>query len=399
MKTNRLVEHFRKDFAQADTSLREAIVAGEIKPRDFRLADVFIECFGLEEYHACQLGRDNPQSVFERHGPSRVSVAEAQGAVSTAAFQNITGQIVFGMVMEAYKSEDAVFSKLIRDVPITRGMLDGERMIGLSRLGDEALVRNEADPYTLAGPGENWLFSPPLRDRGFIVPVTWEAVFQDRTGRLEEECARGGESMILNKEKRAIDAVIDENTTAHRYNWRGTVIASYGDNSGSHTWDNLVASNALVDGSDVDAAEQAFNDLVDPFTGEPIVYEAKHLIAVKALNQTVRRILNGTQLFTHVGGYPTSGNPITQQQNNPFALAYTPVTSRLLAARLATDTSWFLGDIGAAVRYMVAEPINVVKAPSLNADDFARRIVGQWRANERGQHFVVEPRAIVKSTA
>jgi hypothetical protein len=83
-------------------------------------------------------------------------------------------------------------------------------------------------------------------DRGGIVSVTWEAVFNDRTGQLLDRCGDVGYWAIgYPEEVAAIDCLIDENVTNHRYNWRGTVIASYGDNSGSHTWDNL---DALVGG-------------------------------------------------------------------------------------------------------------------------------------------------------
>jgi hypothetical protein len=40
-----------------------------------------------------------------------------------------------------------------------------------------------------------------------------------------------------------------------------------------------------------------------------------------------------------------------------------------------------------------------VQAPSNNQDEFHRRIVQQYRVNERGAYVVVQPRAAVKCTA
>lgn len=400
MNYKTLVEHFQKDAAGASATLREAFAARELKPDDFDLGRLFEQCYGWEAFKAVRNKELLATEVIARDTPNlgTLRLSEAQGAVTTSHFQNISGQIVYSATLEPYRAETNVFTALIPEVNAT--FLEGEKMAGITEIGDEIAVRYETDPYALAGPSENWVFTPPIKDRGVIVPVTWEAVFSDRTGQLLERCRQVGKWAGVNKEKRAIDAVIDENTTAHRYNWRNAgQIATYGDNSGSHTWDNLVASNALVDHTDIDNAEQAFNAMVDPFTGEPILVEPRHLIAVKALELTANRILNSTQILTHIGGYATSGNLPAFTQANPYLNRYGLVTSRLLASRLATDTDWFIGDVSAAVKYMVAEPINVVMAPPNNHDEFHRRIVFQARVNERGQHVVVEPRALLKSTA
>ena len=398
-----VVEHYKRDPEAAARVFAESMQKGELKADEFNFSELFIECFGHEEFRACRAGSQQTGDVFARNGPARFKEAvrrfkEDQGAVTTAAFTNINGQILYGAFLERYRSEDFVFTRAIPEMRAT--LLEGEKMAGLTDMGDVMQVRDEGDPYALAGPGENWIQTPPIRDRGVIVPLTWEAVFADKTGQLLEYARNLGYTAGLSKEKRAIDAVIDENTTAHRYNWRNAgQIATYGDNSGSHTWDNLAATNALVDHTDIDNAEQLFNGITDPFTGEPILIEPKVIIAVKALELTAMRILNSTQIFTHIGGYATSGNLAQFGQTNPYMNKYGFLSSRLLAARLATDTDWFIGDVAAAVKYLWIERMNIVEAPAMNEDDFNRRIVNKFRVNERGQHAVVEPRALVKSTA
>jgi hypothetical protein len=154
-----------------------------------------------------------------------------------------------------------------------------------------------------------------------------------------------------------------------------------------------------VDWTDLDNAEQLFNGLTDPYTGEPIVIEAKHLVVVKALEPTASYIMNATMLQRHVGGYATSGNLTQIEYQNPWRQKYQIVCSRLLASRMATDTTWFLGDISKYAKRMVAEKMDVIQAPPNNKDEFERRIVAQHRANERSAFVVVEPRAMVQSTA
>lgn len=389
MKT--LVEHFRRDTSAASAGLKTCFESKTYRPHDFDIGRLFEECFGRDAFVECRAGRKLANDVMTER------LSEAQGAVTTAAFQNISGQIVYSAVLEAYASEDFVFQPLIPEVATQ--FLEGEKMAGITRIGDESAVRGEAQPYALAGVGEDWIFTPAIRDIGMIVPVTWEAVFADRTGQLLERCGEVGFWRGQAREKQAIDCIVDENTTRHRYNWRGTVIASYGDNSGTHSWDNLAASNALVDWTDLDAAEQVFNAITDPYTGEPVPYEPKHLVVTKQNEQTARRIVSATEIRVTTPGYATSGNPNQALQANPYQNKYTVVSSRLLATRMATDTSWFLGDVSKYAKYMVAEKMNVQQAPSNNHDEFHRRVVAQYRVNERGEYVVVQPRAKVKSTA
>ncbi len=390
-----LAEHYRRDPAGAAAQLQESFKAKDVRPTEFDLGRLFEEMFGWQEFNACRRKEQLANEVFQRFSET------ADGAVTTAAFQNISGQIVYTTVLDAYMAEEFVFSQLIPNTPTQ--FLDGEKIAGITEIGDEAAVRNETDPYTLAGVGEDWVFTPPLKDRGMIVPVTWEAIFADRTGKLLERAGDVGKWMGVNKEKRAIDCVIDGNTTAHRYNWRGTVIASYGDNSGTHTWDNLAATNGLTDWVNMDAALQVFNGLTDPYTGEPILMDPKQIIVTKSKERTAERILRATDIQVTTPGYATSGNPTKTSVANPYNGTVALTTSRLFGARvtaasgLATD--WYLGDIGKYAKYMQAEPIAVVSAPPNNPDEFHRRIVQQYRVNERGAFVVVQPRAIVKSTA
>lgn len=388
-----LIGHFRRDAEAAGRELKEQFKSKGVRPRDFDLGRLFEACFGWHEFRSVRDKKCMAHDVMGR------ALREATGAVSTASFQNISGQIVYSAVLEAYEAEEMAFTKLIPEEQITNGTLDGEKVAGITEIGDELAVRNEADAYALAGVGEDWIFAPPVKDRGIIVPVTWEAIFADRTGRLLERCGDVGKWCGVNREKRAIDCVIDENTTAHRYNWRGVTIATYGDNSGSHTWDNLAASNALVDWTDLDVAEQVFNGITDPYTGEPVMIEPKHLIVTKQLEQTAMRILNATEIRVATPGYATTGNPTETIVGNPYRSKYQLVSSRLLAARLATDTTWFLGDITKAFRYRVAEQMNVQQLGANSDDEFKRRIVQQFRVNERGAYYTVNPRHMVQNTA
>lgn len=388
MNTDHLVELYESEGAD---SVREALREGPSLARGLPLARVFESCFGADVWN-----RYRNQGARESMGHGFVrALTEAEGAVSTSAFLSITGQIVYSWVMDPLPGEeDFPFSAIIPESgPVVT--LQEEKIPGLTQLGNVAQVRYEADPYALAGFGEDWIHRPQIRDRGFIVPLTWEAVFEDKTGQIETRAREGGYSMRLNREYRAIDCVIDENTTAHRYKWRGTTIASYGDNSGTHSWDNLSATTTLTDWGSIDTVKQVFNALTDPYTGEPLNITPRHLVAAMGLEQTALRILSATEIRV---GDITTGTGTQTIRSNPYLNYLKLVTSRRVAPRLATDTSWFVGDLTAYARYFWAERLDVTQAPPDHPDNFHRRIVQQFRVNERGEYVVVQPRAMVTAT-
>ncbi|MGQ0637316.1 MAG: phage major capsid protein [Planctomycetaceae bacterium] len=355
---------------------------------------------GLDDFSIRQLfeqfipdGRELVGSWSPRHGDGAgVSLVEEVGAVSAGAFSRISGQLVYSAILDSFAGEQFVFSPLVRTIPT---QFSGEKLAGISRIGDEAEVVAEGRPYPQAGVSEDYIETPATTKRGLIVGLTREAVFFDRTNLVSQRCREVGEFLGLNKEKRVIDCVIDENTTAHRYKWKGTTYATY---QPTTPWVNVTGTNALVDWSDIDAAEQTLAQLVDPYTGEPILVSPRHLVVTRPLLYTARRVVNATEIRVNTPGYATSGNPTETITSNPVQ-GYQIVSSALLAARMATDTNWFIGDLTRAFAYMENWPLTVVQAPSNSEVEFTHDIVMRWKASERGACATIEPRNMHKSTA
>ena len=374
--------------------LEEHLAKGDLKPEDFSLRDLAEELIPD--------GREVVASWGPKRGGGFTALQEDAQAVTTGHFANITGQVMYSKIMDAYANEEFVFTAVIPTQPT---QLSGEKIPGISQLGDNAQVVGEAQNYPRAGVIEDWIETPSTTKRGEIVEVTKEAVFFDRTNVLLARCGAVGNALGINKEKRAIDCIVDENTTAHRYRWRGqAAMATYNDNTGSHTFDNLAASNGLVDWTDIDGAELLFAAMTDPNTGEPIMVMADTIIACPELDASVFRVLNATMIALSVGGFATSGNLSRTDAANPvgasrpFTARYRPLTSRLLPTRMATDTSWFLGSPSRAFAYMENWPITVVQQGAGSEDEFNRDIVFKVKASERGAYATVEPRLMVKST-
>ena len=325
------------------------------------------------------------------------AVLENAGPVVAAALSRVNGQIAYSATLEGYQQEDFIFTGMI---PTQSTPFDGEKIPGVSGLGDQGQVINEGNPYPYAGVNEDFIETPSTTKRGIITAVTREAVFFDRTAQLVENLRKVGESIGLGQEKEAIDCLIDENRTGHRYNRLGRGrVATYGDNSGNHDWDNLQAQNALVDWTDIDNAEQLLYSILDPNTGEPVVMTGNlKLICTRGLRATALRIQRATSVEHATPGYATTGNPVVTHSPSPLDSTFEVVTSRQLATRLATDTDWFYGDPTKAFRYMENWPLAVVQAPTNSHDEFTRDIVMQFKASRRGAYATVEPRAMVKCT-
>ena len=358
--------------------IKEAFEQGHIKADDFRsLRNLFEE--------TVPDGREAVRYMDPREQGSFV-YKEAGDAVDTSVFQNISGQIVYNMILEASKHPALVLSNLVKNIPT---QFRSEKIPGITGLGDENEVIGEGQEYPSAGLSDDYTETPLTYKRGRRVAVTKEAVFFDRIGLVLTQASEVGKYLAINKEKRLADCISDENSTAHRYKWRGQV---YGTFQGSTPWVNLKGSNGLVDWTDVDAALQLLNNMTDPNTGEPMLMVADTLLVCPELEATAKRILNATEV-RHGDG---ASNTVQTVSSNPVG-SYGLVSSQFLKTRMAVTTSWFLMD-KSAVGYMENWPITVVQSPANSHNDFHRDIVAEYKASEMGAAVVLEPRKIVKST-
>jgi hypothetical protein len=403
-----LYEHL--DVPEANATLREAfgrdpesnaLPTRQYKPADFDIPELFIHCFGYNAFDQCRKrGKEQGYLVHD--------VFEAAGATSTASFANISYQIVYSAIMDAYDLEEQVFSKVI---PTRPSMFIGqEKVAGVTQQGDQDLVVPEGQEFPLVGVGQTWIHLPEALKRGRRVALTREAIFSMNSvgagGALLDRCAAVGTWLGVNREKRAVDVVIDENAgavnspTGHRYRWRDTYLNTYGDNSGSHSFDNLAASNDLTAGdwTKLDAAEQLLNQMVDPDTGEPMMSDFNYLIVTKQLEKTALRILNNTEIRVSTPGFATTGAPTQVSVANPYAGKFQVLSSRLLYQRLNTKTHWFFGNLTKAFVYKEIFPRQVLEAPTNSMDEFKNDVVRQWRADEMGAYATVEPRFMIKNT-
>ena len=362
-------------------ALHRAGETGGISPKEFSIRDLAEGILGHEA-----VSNMNPNQQ------SNVSVFESSEAVDNTAFANITGQIVYTEIMDAYEQE-TFFASQMRTVN-TR--LSGERMPGFGGIGDAARPVHEGEPFPNAGITEDYTDTPETDKYGLIVPITKEAVFFDRTGVILQRANAVGEALGLNKEKRCIDVVIG---ATNNYNWRGVGYDTY--NPDGPAWVNELqgAEFDLEDWTDIDAAERLFDDIVDPNTGEAIEIGGNNIICGRRRMHAANRITNATEIRYR------DGNANTETIARSPIQGYTTLSNRRYHNRLKSQlgltdaqaaATWLYGDFQKAFKYMQNWGITTVQAPTNAEAEFRQDIIAQFKASERGVAAVCNPRYIAR---
>jgi hypothetical protein len=382
------LKHESREYREsASTGLANAFKEKQITPQNINFTELFIDCFGYEAYEDYGASED---ATFQ-------TVKETAGAITTASFQNISQQFIAAIFMEAYDIPTQVFTKLIPTVPTKRRF---ERVVGVGHIGDEFDdIVDEGKEYALVGVSEDWRDTPQVRKRGKKAAITKEVIIFDETGLVVERVRMIGEWFGINQEKRAIDAVIDENTTHHRYNWQNTVYATY---QTSTPWINSITSTPLVDYTSIDTARQRLMEITDPQTGEPQNVDIKDIIVPPSLQLAAQFAIGGV-VTKSVGGFATSGNLNRTEIPNPIQsfIGGPPriISSNLLNSRTAVDTGWYVGDIAKAVEWREVWPVTMVTMGAGTQKEFDQDIVQQFKASGMGAFSVKQPRKLLKLAA
>lgn len=371
--------------AELESHITEALETKQLKPQDFSLRQLF---------EATVEGGTELLELWHSHNNGGMVHLVEAGAIDSSLFKNISGQIVYSTMLDGYMQPTFLGNRLCRTIP-TR--FDGEKIPGITELGDNAGAVREGEDYPRAGVSEDWIETPQTTKRGIIVEITKETLIFDRTGMILERARKVGEWLGVNKEKRILDLVIGVTN-----NWKpqGTTTNTYSNSSGLHNFDNLANTNALENYSDINAAQQMFEAITDPHTGEPVIITANQLLCTQTLAYTARNIINGTQIKMDPNA--NAGTAMTVQYVTPsvaigqqIELLTNPWVSARMSAGSVNTSSWFFGDFQKAFAYMEIWPITVVQAPASTDAEFQRDIVAQFKASERGAAAVLDPRYVL----
>jgi hypothetical protein len=362
--------------------LSEALREGHLAPEDFSIRDL-----------AEALVPDGREWVrmLDPRSSAGAPLTESTDGVDATAFLNVSGQVIYSKIMEAFQQEAFVVSRLVQTIA-TR--FDGEKIPGIARIADDVAEVHPGMPYPSLGFGEDYIETPSTSKYGFIVPVTREAIFFDRTHLILSRAAEVGEVLGLNKEKRLLDLVVG---AVNNYKHQGVDHETY---KTAGEWINELSGNELIDWTDVDAAEQLFAEILDPHTGEPVLVRATTVLVMPAYRHAAHRVFNAAEINYAAAGAATStlaANPLGNYRVEESRLAYRRIVTSGVDPADAKKW-WFIGDFSRAFAYMENWPITVTQSPLGSEADFNNDIVVRFKASERGAAAVINPRYIVKNT-
>ena len=362
--------------------------SGEINPESCSIRELF-EAFVSD-------GSELVENMNPRNRVNSV-LLEAGDAVDTSRFSNIIGQITYSTTMAKLDGPEFIGRSLHKTV--SSKTQEQEIIPGVSMIGDVAEDVGEGKAYPRVGVSEEWVTIPRKIKDGWILEITEEAIFEDKTGLLLQRSNAATESLGITWEKELLDNALGITTSYSRNG--GAAQATYGDTHTQGTFDNLAASNGLVDYTDIEAATNLFDDITDPNTGEPVYLSGTLQIVVPTdLELTLLSILNATEIST--GDTTSATVPVTMARNPLQAQnrrTYVPVTSQYVSARTSSATTWFIGDFTGAFQYHENWPIQVFRMDRNSQEGFNRDVVTAIKVRRKGVPAVVEPRKVIKCTA
>lgn len=389
--TQRLFEETRKCWVkgsprQAAGLFAEALKAKDINPGNFSIREAAL---GLVfDRHGESCGREWVESLDPRRMRSFVEAAD--DVVTTAAFSNITGQVIYSAMLEAYQMPGLLWDQLVTTVQTN---LSGEKIPGVTGIGDDLGTINEGEPYPHVGYGQEFVETPETVKKGAIVAVTKEAIFFDRTNLVLQRAQELGQWAAVNKEKSVMNVVTGQTNPFKR---NGTAYNTYA-TSGGHGIVNQIA-DVLYDWTDIAAAMEKFDGMTDWTTSEPIIVRPDVLLVPFALLPEAYRAINPSEVRGGVA------NGTTYQSISPNPLnAYGMGSIRVLNnayVKVATssDVKWFFGQPKKAFRWMQNWDMTPEQAGTNSEAAFERDVVAQFKISYRGVAAVVDPHYMVYSS-
>lgn len=390
------------ESAQANKALGASLVREAFKKGDFVKSDFSIKRLALET-----MGSEWVEKLTPRGSGGMVF---AQEQVDSTMFLNLANVVLSGSIIDEFAQADINAGDALAETRTVPYIQQG-RDIGLTRTDAKSVVVSEGQPFPSFGMGEDWRTYPDTVKRGAMVELTKEAIAEDRTGRILENCQGVAEEVVADKNERILRVVLGIDNSV--YLPKGVATATYATTTGRA---NLLASNELVDWTDVDAAVQLWADMVHPVTGRPLNIPLSEIttLVMPAKLATATYIFNATEVQIGdvtagtLGGVARTSNPLNylgRKPSNPQAsmLAYYMLTKAVATGGggiAAADAKkyWYLGAFRRAFGYLQNYGLTVLTQSAGSNEEFERDVVFRLRASERGVPVVKDPRYVIKCT-
>ncbi len=381
-------EAFKSCKTDADIRRVEAVISKDIKDKKITLDDVSLR--GLGQSLLGEAAMDKLATMND--GGLVTGLKESVAPGNLSAFTNITGLLVLEKSYTAFTSAEFIGDSLCEQESSNE---DHARRPGLAFIDDEAMVVEEGEEYPDTKFGEDYIDVPSSQKRGLKIGLTREMIFFDRTGELGRLASAIGQRVGQSKEVRTLSIVTGVTNNFIR---KGTARNTYVSSADPRINDTQSAAVALLDETNIEAAEQLFANMTDDRTvGEPISGSSDTIIVTKFKEATAGRIVSASSFIMANGNNHTVASPtmgrykiITSQW-----LQWVLVNKGLVSAANAKQY-WFIGQPKKAFVYRTLFPFAVTQAAANSDADFERDIVAQWKVSERGVAYVQNPWYMVR---
>lgn len=398
--TARLLESRRREgrgrYREALDNMCELARNGEIDTSRFSIRNC-AEAF-IRDSHGDVCGVEAVREMESaRRDPGSQTFMEAGGdAINTADFSNIIGQISYSRVLDRMENPELIAGQLMTETPATTQQ--HEIIPGVSMVGDKAQAVGENEDYPMVGLSEQWVVVPDKIKYGFMMAVTEEMIVEDKTGLLMRHMNTATDALAINQEKDRMNTITGITTS---FRWKNVAAqATYANSFTGFTLDNLIASNGLADYTDLDAVKNAFNDIVDPSTGEPVMLGGQIQVLVPdPLETTLGRILNSIE--TRQGDITTGSGIQTVTAGSPLQYTrrrFAGYTNQYVSVATSSDTTWFAGNFKEAFEDRVIWPLGMFVEDGTSGTKFERDWVTRIKVRRKSAPTVVSPWKVVKCT-
>lgn len=374
------------------------------------------EEFSLQEMAKAICGTKYDSYFDPSAGVDRDYLLQEAGSIDPTAFIDInlysilTGGLVQARILEMYEQPEFIGTDLVETRPTN---LNGEKMIGVSSIGDADTPRNPGQPHDRVDFGQRFVTTQPTTEQAKAVDVTREAVFYDLTGQVLEAAGGVGHWLAYRQEKLILQGILGVTNT---YNYKGNGFNTYSATAPTpQNWINKF-SNPLNNWHSFDKVLQLFSQMTDPETGAEILVSPKDVLVMPANHLTSTLILKGpmAQLRSSPNGPGGTFATDVQEGVNPLIAAglnlgvYASAIARNVAIAASplglglsptnADIYWWAGDFKKAFAWMENWPLRVTQASPNDYVMQDRGLIVSYFSNWRGVFAVKEPRYVVVST-
>lgn len=319
-------------------------------------------------------------------------VAPLQEATTSMAFSVVTGTVISRAVQAAYDSRPGILDNLVN---VVNSSMRTERTAGFQAFSgiDEVPEGQEYPESTFVDRGVE-VPEPPKR--GAMIEITDETVIFDQTSQILQRATALGTKMQLDREAFGIRTIQDLTSYKGFYplvTGVPTQTDVFRTVAAGTAWYNksinTIATNALQDWTDIDAAWQYWANTakIADENGDPILVNPTVLLVPYALVSTALRILGAYENRVVTGGNTT----LSPNVLNQLGLNLTVLTSPYMN----DTTTWYIGDFKAQYQERVIIPIQTLPI----APNGRRDIVAAFRVRRKSRVETLDDKFVLKNTA